>query len=205
VTCVPRRGASAAFADPRLTAEQAHPVWLPETGAARLRFTAQAIGEEDADRPGLDLFTLPNVEHILLDAAGRHHVVLRSGSISLQIVVSGCDAVHGPVALGLSLCGRCDIGAASKGLAALEDILSRSHPLARAPPRWSARTKRLRDALIALDCRRAGAGLRETAVVIYGRERIEYEWPDNGLRQRLRRDLQRGRALCSDGYRDLLR
>ena len=140
-----------------------------------------------------------------MDAAGRHHVVLRSGNTSMQIVVSGCDAVAGPVALGLSLCDRCDISPASKELAALEGVLSGSHHLPSASPRWTARTKRLRDALIALDCRRAGAGLRETAVVIYGRERIEREWPGNGLRQRLRRDLQRGRALCSGGYRGLHR
>ena len=90
-------------------------------------------------------------------------------------------------------------------LAALEGILSGSHHLPRAPPHWTARTKRLRDALIALDCRRAGAVCAEIAVVIYGRERIEREWPGKGLRQRLRRDLQRGRALCNGGYRGLHR
>ena len=64
---------------------------------------------------------------------------------------------------------------------------------------------RLRDALIALDGDRAGATLREIAIVIYGRERIERDWPGKGLERRLRRDLQRGRALCNAGYRNLIR
>jgi hypothetical protein len=63
---------------------------------------------------------------------------------------------------------------------------------------------RLRDALIALDGHRAGATLREIAIVIYGRERIERDWPGKGLERRLRRDLQRGQALCNAGYRDLI-
>jgi hypothetical protein len=200
----PRSGASAAFADPRLTAEEAHPVWLPETGAARLHFTARAIAEADAGQPGVAVSALPNVEHILVDTAGRQHVVLRSGSTHMQMIVSGCGAAIDPVELGLSICHRGEISAAAKELAALEGVLSGQQLPNTAPP-WTAQTKRFRDALIGLDCRRAGATLRETAVVIYGRERIEREWPGNGLRQRVRRDVKRGEALCDGGYRSLLR
>ena len=123
----------------------------------------------------------------------------------MQLVVSGCDAVVGPVAVALSLCSIREIGAARSELAALQNILSWSNHLPRAPPHWTARTKRLRDALIALDWRRAGASVRQIAVVIYGRERVKREWPDKGLKQQLRRDFQRGEALCNGGYRGLLR
>jgi hypothetical protein len=130
--------------------------------------------------------------------------VLRAGSTSMQLIVSGCDTVIGPVELGLSLCHRREIGGAAKELAALEGVLS-GRQLRGTPPPWTAQTKRFRDALIAFDCRRAGATPRQNAVVIYGPERIEGEWPGNGLRQRVRRDVKRGEALCDGGYRSLLR
>jgi hypothetical protein len=202
---VRRRGASAAFADPRLPAERAHPVWLPETGAARLHITAQPIGEAAGDRLGLRISAFANVEHILFDAAGRQHAVVRSGARSVQFVITGHDAIIAPVTLSIVL-RRChDIGPIAKQLADLKVLLSAKPSKAGAPRPWTAETMRLRDALIALDGDRAGATLREIAIVIYGRERIERDWPGKGLERRLRRDLQRGRALCTAGYRNLIR
>ena len=90
-------------------------------------------------------------------------------------------------------------------VAALEGLLSAYDSPASTAPRWTAETERLRDALIALDCYRAGATLRETAVVIYGHQRVDRDWPGKGLRDRMRRSRQRGLALCNGGYRDLLR
>jgi hypothetical protein len=201
---MPRRGASVAFADPRLPAERAHPVWLPETGAARLHFTAQPIGDAAGDRLGLRISAFANVEHVLFDAAGRQHAVLRSGGCSMQFLITGDNAVIAPVALSVVLQLRHDIGPMVKDLAHLKTLLSAKPRKAGVPPRWTAETMRLRDALIALDGHRAGATLREIAIVIYGRERIERDWPGKGLERRLRRDLQRGQALCNAGYRDLI-
>ena len=202
---MPRNGACAPFADPRLTSAQARPVWLPGTGVARLHFTAEPIGEENGGRPGINVSTLPNVEHILLDTAGKQHIIVRSGPTFTQFTVGGCDALIGPVALGLDLCRREEIRAVGKELAALDGALSGSSGFVSEPPSWTGQTGRLRDGLIALDCQRAGAKLREIAIVIYGRERIEREWPGNGLRKRLSRDMERGRALSNGGYRRLLR
>jgi hypothetical protein len=202
---VPRRGASVAFADAGLPAERAHPLWLPETGAARLHFTAEHIGEGAGDRLGLRISAFANVEHVLFDAAGRQHAVLRSGGRSVQFVITGANAIIAPVALSIVL-RRCrDIGCTVKELMELKVMLSAKPSKAGVTPPWTAETMRLRDALIALDGHRAGATLREIAIVIYGRERIDRDWPGNGLERRLRRDLQRGRALCSAGYRDLIR
>jgi hypothetical protein len=202
---VPSRGASVAFADPRFPAERAHPVWLPETGAARLHFTAQPIGDAAGDRLGLRISAFANVEHVLFDAAGRQHAVLRSGGGSIQFVITGDNAIIAPVALSVVLQLGHDIGPMVKDLAHLKVLLSAKPRKAGLLPRWTAETMRLRDALIALDGHRAGATLREIAIVIYGRERIERDWPGKGLERRLRRDLQRGQALCTAGYRGLIR
>jgi hypothetical protein len=192
-----------AFVDPELTARQGQPVWLPETGAAFLRLDAASLERPTPDSPGLLIPALPNVEHILLDTAGRQHVILRAGATSLQLTISGHDGIIAPATLGLRLGRRRDIRMLSEALAGLEAILSGR--LADAQPHWTAETKRHRDALIALDCDRADLTLRATAVVIYGRKRIDRDWPGKGLWDRMRRSRQRGRALCAGGYRDLLR
>jgi hypothetical protein len=177
-------------------------VWLPETGAAFLRLDAASLDGPTLDRPGLLIPALPNVEHILLDTAGRQHVLLRAGATSLQLTISGQDGIIAPATLGLRLGAPNDIGTLSEALAGLEALLFGK--LAGAPPQWTAETERRRD-LIALDCYHAGLTLRETAVVIYGRQRVDRDWPGKGLRDRMRRCRQRGRALCDAGYRDLLR
>jgi hypothetical protein len=186
-----------------MTAEQGHPVWLPETGAASLHLDAAFLDGPTVDRPGLLIPALPNVEHILLDTDGRQHVLLRAGTTSLQLAISGHDGIIAPATLGLRLGCRDDIGALSEALAGLEALLS-ARP-AGAPPHWTAETERRRDALISLDCDRASLTLRATAVVIYGRQRVDRDWPGKGLRDRIRRCRQRGRALRDGGYRDLLR
>jgi hypothetical protein len=121
----------------------------------------------------------------------------------LPLTISGQDGIIAPATLGLRLGARNDIGTLSEALAGLEALLSSK--LAGSPPQWTAETERRRDALIALDCYHAGLTLRETAVVIYGRQRVDRDWPGKGLRDRMRRCRQRGRALCDGGYRDLLR
>jgi hypothetical protein len=168
-----------------------------------LHLDAASLDGPTPDRPGLLIPALPNVEHILLDTAGRQHVLLRAGAMSLQLTISGQDGIIAPATLGLRLGRRQDISTLSAALAGLEALLSGR--LAGAPPHWTAETERHRDALIALDCYRAGLTLRATAVVIYGPQRVDRDWPGKGLRDRMRRSRQRGRALCDGGYRDLLR
>jgi hypothetical protein len=157
------------------------------------------------DRPGLLIPALPNVEHILLDTAGRQHVILRSGSTFLQLTIAGSVGIIAPTSLALYLHRRGDISVLGEALATLDSLLSVPDGLPSTPPGWTAETERLRDALIALDCYRAGLTLRKTAVVIYGRQRVDRDWPSKGLRDRMRRSRQRGQALCNGGYLDLLR
>jgi hypothetical protein len=123
--------------------------------------------------------------------------------VSFQLAISGQDGIIAPATLGLRLGARRDIGTLSEALAGLQALLSGR--LASVPPQWTGETERYRDALIALDCYHAGLTLRATAVVIYDRQRVDRDWPGKGLKDRMRRSRQRGRALCSGGYRNLLR
>jgi hypothetical protein len=147
---------------------------------------------------------LPNVEHVLIDALGRQHVILRAGPSRLQLTVTGTYAVIAPTAMSFLVRDIDELTAVSQRLAKMQSLVSPSRFLGKTPPRWSARTRKLRDALIALDGRRAGASNREIARVIYGHAWVKRDWPNAGLEDRLRRDLQRGLALLDGGYRDLL-
>jgi hypothetical protein len=121
------------------------------------------------------------------------------------MTINGHQCIIFPATLAVHLGSRHDIRTVKDALAALEAVLSIPERLSSPPSLWTAETKRFRDALIALDCRRAGLTLRDTAVVIYGRQRVDRDWPGKGLRDRMRRSRQRGLALCNGGYRDLLR
>lgn len=146
---------------------------------------------------------MANVEHILLDAAGRQHVLLRASEVTLQLTISAAPSTVAPISLSLLVHSRADIARNARLLTKLQNMLSAPSSSTIAP-RWSAHSKRLRDGLIALDGRRAGATFREIAAVIYGRDRVERDWPGAGLKVRVRRDFQRALALCNGGYRDLL-
>jgi hypothetical protein len=73
---------------------------------------------------------------------------------------------------------------AAASLASFPDLLRRT-------PRWIKRTTRqllVRDALIAVDGRHAGASHREVAEVSVGRKRVREEWSARGgwLKERMR-------------------
>jgi hypothetical protein len=197
-----RRGACAAFVDPDLSAAHAYPVWLPEVASTVFRLTAiDAASPVDA---GLHVPSLNNAKHILLDAAGRQHVILRAAAGSFQLTITGAGSVIAPRVLAVLVRSRSDIAVAARQLARLHSLLATAAVASNRQHRWSAQSKRLRDAMIALDGRRAGATFREIAALIYGSERVTRDWPGAGLKIRVQRDFQRGLALCNGGYRDLL-
>jgi hypothetical protein len=78
-----KRGPSAPFANPTLTALQACHVWLPETGTSALLARARPAGGEAS----VFLPALPSLEHILIDTRGHQHVVLRANGAALQLMI----------------------------------------------------------------------------------------------------------------------
>jgi hypothetical protein len=145
---------------------------------------------------------LPALKHILIDAGGRQHLLLRANGAVLQLMIEGADITTAPVTLTFLVRGLNAIGRASYQLDLLRRILfpTRSRSL----PPWTPRTQNLRDALITLDGRRAGASYREIATIIHGAKSVAEDW-HKGLRERMRRHYKRGFELSGGGYRDFLR
>jgi hypothetical protein len=203
LTFLLKRGRSVAFANPALTALQARHVWLPATDAPS--FSALANPAEDLAIEDRNIFSPPSakLEHILVDARGRQHVVLRANGTAVQLMVEGADVAVGPVTITFLVRGLGAIREASDRLATLRRILSTTFRMPELP-RWTATTRKLRNALVALDGRAAGASYREIAIVLYGIDYVELNWR-TGLKDRMRHHLSRGQALAGGGYRDLLR
>ncbi len=94
---------------------------------------------------------------------------------------------------------------AREGFAALSEILQQGMEHS-GDGQWTATNLALRDALIALDGRRAHATYRDIATVIFGAERTGEAWrsASTALKDRIRRALKRGLELVAGGYRELL-
>lgn len=165
-----------------------------------LRATARA---DTTRSTGVDVTALSSLQHILIDAESRQHLVLRAHGVILQIAVEGVDVIQGPVILDFH--AHSQLRRSGHQLIMMDRFLSGTAP--RSPPKriWTSQARKLRDAIIALDGRAAGASHREVAIVIYGQTKVEREWAPAGLRDLVRRDLDRGLKLAMGGYRELLR
>jgi hypothetical protein len=182
---------------------EARHVWLPEAGNSVFTALAQPLDTSAPEDSSVFIPALPSLERILVDARGRQNLVLRAHGISLQLSVQGVDVTAAPVVITLLVRGFASLGRASDQLATLRRIVSprsRSH----ASPRWTPTTRKLRDALVALDGRAARASYRDIAIVLHGIAYVDSFW-QTGLKDRMRRHFRRGLALSQHRYRDLLR
>jgi hypothetical protein len=198
------RGRSAPFADPSLTALQARHVWLPDAGASTLLGVTEPAYTSSKRSERVFLPSLPSLEHILIDASGRQHLVLRANQASIQLMVDGADLTARPVAITFLVSGFDAVVEARNQLDLLDRVLSPNRAPSSLLPRWTTRTRNLRDALMTFDGRRARAGNKEIAIFIYGAEDVAADW-DAGLRQRMQRHYSRAEALAAGGYRAFLR
>lgn len=91
-------------------------------------------------------------------------------------------------------------------MAAIQNLLRavKREPLIRTP-KSSLQTKRLQNALLALDAREAGASHREIAEALFGVRRVSEEhWKTSSLRQNVVRLCRLGEEMMTDGYSKLL-
>jgi hypothetical protein len=121
-------------------------------------------------------------------------------------VISGAPVAVSPVKLTLRMQGLGELFAAEISIGIFKELLVTR---ARRPsaPEWPITRQELRDAIVALDGRCAGASHRQTAEVIYGADQVNQDWLGSGsvLKDKIRRTRARGVRLMMGGYRQFLR
>ena len=147
---------------------------------------------------------LPGPTSIHVDAAGRQHVVIKSGSRRVTVSIRGAAVAIAPARLTFEMTSLAGLFAAQRNVALLQELLENA---AAGHSAWTATGLEKRDALIALDAHCNGASHREVAVMIFGRERVKAEWIADGcdLKDYVRRCRSRGVRLLQADYRRLLR
>ena len=188
------------FVEPALRAPDAPIDWNEAFGAARIDALVRlpASGE----RPDLHLADLRCVSHIVITPDGAETLLINTSERALMLRLCGQTTLNGPVCLTFQIAGLRALPAAGLSLLSLPDLLA-------SRPRTLDRSRRrllMRDALVALDGRTAGASYREIAAVIAGAERAQAAWKssDHSLKDRMRRALKAGLALCNGRYRLLI-
>ena len=141
----------------------------------------------------------------LTDTSGRELLLLKGNGCVVQVRCTGMSLLAmEPVRMRFLIDG-------GESLEQKYRILKEAHRIygdrsVQEPVTWSRGALILRNALIACDCHAAGLSLRDTAAVIYGKDRAEEAWagPSRSMKDEMRRARDRGIELVESGYRELL-
>ena len=93
---------------------------------------------------GVDVTVLPAVQHILIDAESRQHLLLRAHGVILQIAVDGADVIQGPVILEFHV--HSQLRRSGLQLIMMDRFLSETAPRSPPKPLWTSQARKLRDA-----------------------------------------------------------
>ena len=188
------------FVDPASRAPEAPIDWIEDLGAAKI--DAVSRDPRQGERPDVNLAELQCVRHIVVSADGGETALINTSDRALTLRLRGTTALRGPVCLTFQIAGMTALPGAGRALQSLPDLIA-------GRPRTPNRSRRrllLREALIALDGRAAGATYQDVAVVIAGAETARAAWKnaDPLLKDRMRRALKTGMALRNGRYRLLI-
>lgn len=187
--------------DPALDAREALPDWLNARACA-----IRVISDDDpaSEAPPFELWRLPGRKQLLQDGRG---LVLSARWPGCCVRLMLAPELHDgmPHAFAMRACRE----PCTRYRAMANDLdqlatASRCEPLAATSPRPSQSALQTLLTLQALDASQAGASLREIAKGLFGSTEVASDWhADSALRARVRRLVQRGRALVDGGYREL--
>ncbi|WP_419739580.1 DUF2285 domain-containing protein [Ruegeria sp.] len=144
---------------------------------------------------------LPLLRGVVRGGDGQH-LLFSDGARHLQLMVTGGDALAGPVLPGCTLRGLTEFGnkplSVSRlyGLAHRGRLLRRLWVPERRAPRWVLMLR-------ALDGAASGASQCEIAGILFGSRAAGQDW-DAGYRTRVQRLLAGARTMVRGGYRQLL-
>ena len=189
------------FVDPALLAPEAPIDWMEDLGAAKI--DAVAREPRRGERSDVHLAELQCVRHIVVFADGEETVLINTSDKALTLRLRGATALRGPVCLTFQIAGIKALPYSGRSILNLPDMLT-------GRPRKFNRSRRrllLREAVIALDGRTAGATYQDVAVVIAGAESARAAWrsSDHSLKDRMRRALKAGMRFRNGGYRTLIK
>ena len=196
-----KRGRSAPFVDPSLTALESHHVWIPPA----IRKTLWVVAERArlGDDSAIFVPELPAVRHILIDAEGRQHVLLRGNGAVLQLEIAGADIMSAPIVPILNARGFSKLRRIEVQIADLGRILSlreRASP----PKAGKIRTSNLHDGFVVYDLRAIGHSYREAALFLHGEQAVEQGWRKDELPARMRRVWLRAERFIHGRWRSYL-
>jgi hypothetical protein len=192
-----RVGGCGPFVDPRLSALDAPVCWRPDTGVAIL--SAKATHTPINGHADLTLSKLSCLQHIVdRGRQTRQRLLLHTTDLSIAIDLRGDSITEAPVNVTFQVDG---LAAAPR----FGELLTKLPQLLSSKLRRTVSTVQrllLRDGLIALDGRQAGASYRDMAEVIFGPEQTTAAWggPSRNTKDRMARALAKAEALTAGGY-----
>jgi hypothetical protein len=143
------------------------------------------------------------IRHVVIGPGDVEHLLIRTSERSLTVRVTGHRANRGPIHLRFVIPAESRVKEAAAILASYPDLLTMR---SRWVKKTSERQMLTRDAFIAFDDRAAGASHREVTEAIHGQKRVREEWSGRGcsMKERVRRALAKGQALCHGGHWKLI-
>ena len=137
------------------------------------------------------------IRHVIIGPGDVEHLLIRTSDRSLTVRVTGHRASRGPVHLKFVIPAESRVKEAAAILASYPDLLTMRS-------RWVKKTSE--QMLTRDDGHAAGASYREMAEAVHGQKRVREEWSGRGcsMKERMRRALAKGQALCHGGHRKLV-
>lgn len=170
-------------------------------GSLLARTTSQASN----DNAPFHLADIPGRRALLLTPDGQAQLAIEAHSFSALIKFDHApSAPPDTLTLAIEHGGIEELDARLRALRAFIDYCQqRFHP---SPPERGFAPQRLKESLLALDGKLAGASLRQIAELLFGADCVRKDWNEGSryTRERTRRAVCRGLQLMDGGWRSLL-
>ncbi len=191
------------FEDPDRDARCADVLWRRQACGAVLPL---AVVKHSADGTSRHLVLTPSRCRVTVHSEEDcKHVLFAQDGRSLQLEVSGTEALEGAMLVTPALPIRMLAPSRILGVKRLSDLITHGQLRPALYPR-ERRAARLIRVAQALDGWLADASYREIAIALFGSARVERDWrhPGDHLRDQIRRAIGYGRGLMDGGYQRFL-
>jgi hypothetical protein len=163
---------------------------------------ATAIRARTSAKADLNLSELSCIRHVVIEPDEAQRLLVHTTDKSVAIVLRGEAIISTPVNVRFHVDGMAESATAGAVLMRLAKMLT-------VAPRYAVQSVRrnlLRNAMMALDGRRAGASYRDIANVAFGHDRASSAWnsPSRAMKDQMVRALAKGEMLANGEHLLLL-